>query len=128
VIVVADFGALLRWVGLVQGPPPSADAVVAPDALLAEVIQFARMRHDGRVGPMLADVAEVQIAVLNWYPSNAMAAQLVQLSARADAEIDAALLSPVALAVSLDMPLVTTSRELADLAPETVSVTLLRRR
>jgi hypothetical protein len=127
-IVVADFGALLRWVGLVAGPPPSADAVVAPDALLAEVVQFARVRHDGRVGPMLADIAEVQIAVLNWYPSNAMAAQLVQLSARADAEIDAALLSPVALAASLDMPLVTTSRELADLAPDTVSVTLLRRR
>jgi hypothetical protein len=128
VIVVADFGALLRWVGLVEGQPPSADAIVAPDALLAEVVQFARVRHDGQVGPMLADIAETQMAVLNWYASSAMAAQLVQLSARADADVDVAMLTPLALAASLDMPLVTTSREIADLAGDAVSVTLLRRR
>jgi hypothetical protein len=74
-IVVADLGAPLRWVGLVDGPPPSADVIVAPDALMAQVVEFLRVKHDGRVGPMLSDVAEVQIAVLNWYPSNTMAAE-----------------------------------------------------
>lgn len=127
-IVVADLGALLRWVGLVRGPAPAADVLVAPDALLAEVVQFSRLRLDGRVGPMLADVAEVQMAVLNWYPSNTMTAQLVQLSAQADAELDVVLLSPVALAATLEIPLVTTNRDLADLAAGVVSVTLLPRR
>jgi hypothetical protein len=124
-MVVADFGALLRWVGLVNGPPPQADAIVAPDALMAEVVQFLRVRHDGRVGPMLADVAEVQIAVLNWYPSHIMGSQLVQLSARAAADTDVVLISPVALAASLEIPLVTTNRELADLAAGLVTVTML---
>lgn len=111
-----------------RGPAPAADVLVAPDALLAEVVQFSRLRLDGRVGPMLADVAEVQMAVLNWYPSNTMTAQLVQLSAQADAELDVVLLSPVALAATLEIPLVTTNRDLADLAAGVVSVTLLPRR
>ena len=125
---MADLGALLRWVGLVKGPPPVADVVVAPDALMAQVVQFLRVKHGGRVATMLSDVAEVQMAVLNWYPSNTMAAQLVQLAARADAEIDVTLLSPVALAATLEIPLVVTNRELADLAAGHVSVTLLAAR
>jgi hypothetical protein len=127
-IVVADLGALLRWVGLVKGPPPSADVIVAPDALMAEVVEFLRVKHDGRVGPMLSDIAEVQIAVLNWYPSNTMAAQLVHLASRADPDIDVSLLSPVALASTLEIPLVTTNRDLADLAVGLVTVTLLSAR
>lgn len=124
-IVVADFGAVLRWVGLVKGPPPRADAIVAPDALVPEIVQYLRVRHDGRVGPMLADIAEVQIAVLNWYPSHTMASQLAQLAARAEPDTDVVLVSPVALAASLAVPLVTTNRVLADLAADVVTVTLL---
>ena len=90
-------------------------------------MQFLRVKHDGLVGAMLADVAEVQMAVLNWYPANTMAAQLVQLSARAGADIDVALISPVALAATLEIPLITTNRDLADLAAGLVSVTLLPR-
>ena len=126
-IVVVDLGALLRWVGLVKGTTPLADTVVAPDALLAEVIEFARVRRDGRSGPMLADVAEVQMAVQRWYPSYAMAAQLTQVAARAAADLDVALLSPIALASTLEIPFVTTNRDLAELAHDVVpSVTLLR--
>lgn len=95
---------------------------------MAEVVQFLRVKHDGRVGPMLSDVAEVRIAVLNWYPSNTMAAQLVHLSSRADPDIDVSLLSPVALASTLEIPLVTTNRDLADLAVGLVTVTLLSAR
>lgn len=77
---------------------------------------------------MLSDAAEVQIAVLNWYSSNMMAAQLVQLSSRADSDIDVSLLSPVALAATLEIPLVTTNRDLAELAVGLVTVTLLAAR
>jgi hypothetical protein len=126
-IVVADLGALLRWVGLVDGPRPACDAVVVPDALMAEVVQFLRVKHDGRVGPILADITEVQMAVLNWYPTHTMSARLVDVAIRADADIDTTLLTPVALAMSLEIPLVATNRDVADLAAGVVSVTLLPR-
>lgn len=95
---------------------------------MAEVVEFLRVKHDGRVGPMLSDLAEVQNAVLNWYPFNTMAAQLVHLASRADPDIDVSLLSPVALALTLEIPLVTTNRDLVDLAVGLVTVTLLSAR
>jgi hypothetical protein len=54
-----------------------------------------------------------------------MAAQLVHLASRADPDIDVSLLSPLALASTLEIPLVTTNQDLADVAVGLLTVTLL---
>ncbi len=127
-LAVADLGALLRWSGLVRGPAPQSSAIVCPDALVAEVIEYLRVRHDDRVGSMLADLAGVEMAVDRFYPSGDMSATLAEVAARAPTDLDVALCSPVALAIKLGLPLVTTSSELAALAhPHVAEVTVLGR-
>ena len=127
-LAVADLGALLRWSGLVAGAAPQCSALVCPDALLTEVIEYLRVRCDGRLAPMLAELANVEMSVSRFYDTNAMTATLADVAVRAPADLDVTLCSPVALAMKLGIPLVTTSMELAALAVTHVpEVTLLGR-
>lgn len=58
-IAVGDLGAVLRWVGLVSGPVPPIRRLVSADALLGEVVEYLKIRHDSvpaRVGPDLIEM------------------------------------------------------------------------
>ncbi len=127
-VAVADLGALLRWSGQVGGAAPQCDAVVCPDALVAEVLEYLRVLHDGRLGPMLADLANVELSVDRFYDTSSMAATVAELATLTPSDLDVALCTPVALAAKLELPLVTTSPELAVMAAAHVpQVVLLRR-
>lgn len=122
-IAVGDLGAVLRWVGLVPGPPPELRRLVSADALLGEVVEYLEVRFDGRQEPMSSALAEIQFAVHEWYPTWPVASRLVAIATAAGTDMDATLLVPVAVAAETALPLATTSTEIAELAqPHVTSV------
>jgi hypothetical protein len=66
VIAVGDLGAVLRWVGLVPGPPPALRRLVSADALLGEIVEYLKVRFDGQGERVSSSLAEVQFAVHEW--------------------------------------------------------------
>ena len=124
-VAVADLGSLLRWCGLLEGAKPSCAAIVCPDALVAEVLEFLRAHHDGRLGPMLADLVDVELSVRRFYASAPMASTLAEIASLAPADLDLVLCSPIALAAKLELPLATTSTEIATLAVRHVPQVIL---
>ena len=124
-MAVVDLGALLRWCGQMAGTAPQCASVVCPDALVTEVIEYLRLQHDGNLGPMLADLAEVEMSVERFYDSSAMASTLTELASIAPADLDVILCSPIALAAKLQLPLATTSTEIATLAVRHVPQVIL---
>lgn len=124
-IAVGDLGAVLHWVGLVPGGTSPMRAVVSADALLGEIVEYLKVRHDGAAAAVVQDLTEVQIAVSQWYPTWPVAGRLAALATGSGTDLDATLLVPVALAAEIGLPLATTSDEIADVARPHVSVVVL---
>lgn len=125
-IAVGDLGAVLRWVGLVGGPAPPLRRLVSADALLGEVVEYLKVRHDSAPAAVAADLVEIQLAVPEWYPTWPVAGRLAELATSTGVDLDATLLTPVAVAAETGLPLATTSDEIADLArPHVTSVLLV---
>ncbi|MGH9184848.1 MAG: hypothetical protein ACRD0U_03360 [Acidimicrobiales bacterium] len=125
-IAVGDLGAILRWVGLLPGPPPSLRRLVSADALLGEVIEYLKVRFDARPEPVISSLAEVQFAVHEWYPTWPVAGRLATIATTSGVDLDATLLAPIAVAAETGLPLATTSTEIAELAaPHVGSVLVL---
>lgn len=125
-IAVGDLGAVLRWVGLVAGPPPALRRLVSADALIGEVIEYLKVRFDGRPEPVTSSLADIQFAVHDWYPTWPVAGRLVTIATSSGVDLDATLLVPIAVAAETSLALATTSPEIAELAtPHVHSVLLL---
>lgn len=122
---VGDLGAVLRWVGLLPGPAPELRSIVSADALLGELLEYVRARFDGRPGLMNSSMAEIQFAVDEWYPTWPVLGRLTSISTTISG-LDVTLLTPIAISAELDLPLATTSAEIATIArPFVPSVVLL---
>lgn len=124
-IAVGDLGAVLRWVGLVPGPQPALRRLVSADALLGEVIEYLKVRFDGRPASILPALTEIQFAIDEWYPTWPASARLVAVTTAAGVELDTTLLVPIAVAAETGLPLATTSPEIAALAQPHVTAVLL---
>jgi hypothetical protein len=125
VIAVGDLGGILRWVGLLDGPAPLLRRLVSADALLGEVIQYLKVRHDSDPSLVSADLTEIQVAIHEWYPTWPVAGRLAGLATTTGIDLDATLLAPVAVAAETGLPLATTSEEIAELARPHVSAVVL---
>jgi hypothetical protein len=125
VIAVGDLGGVLRWVGLLDGPAPLLRRLVSADALLGEVVEYLKVRHDSDPAAVIADLTEIQLAVHEWYPSWPVAGRLAGLATAAGVGLDATLLTPVAIAAETGLPLATTSEEIAEVARPHVSAVVL---
>lgn len=124
-IAVGDLGGVLRWVGLLDGPAPQLRRLVSADALLGEVIQYLKVRHASDPGLVTADLTEIHVAVHEWYPTWPVAGRLAALTTTTGIDLDATLLTPVAVAAETGLPLATTSEEIAELARPHVSAVVL---
>ena len=124
-IAVGDLGGILRWVGLLEGPAPLLRRLVSADALLGEVVQYLKVRHDSDPATVAADLTEIQLAVHEWYPSWPVAGRLAGLATTTGIDLDATLLTPVAIAAETGLPLATTSDEIAEVARPHVSAVVL---
>jgi hypothetical protein len=125
VIAVGDLGAVLRWVGFVEGPAPLLRRLVSADALLGEIIEYLKVRFDGRRGPVAAALTEIQFAVHEWYPTWPVAGRLAEIATTSGVDLDATLLTPIAVAAETGLALATTSHEIAELARAHVNSVLL---
>ena len=125
-IAVGDLGAVLRWVGLVSGPVPPIRRLVSADALLGEVVEYLKVRHDSVPARVGADLIEIQLAVPEWYPTWPVVGRLAEVATSTGFGLDATLLTPVAVAAETGLPLATTSQEIAEVArPHVTSVLLV---
>jgi hypothetical protein len=116
VIAVGDLGAVLRWVGLVPGPAPDLRRLVSADALLGEIVEYLKVRFDGRSDRVSSSLAEIQFAVHEWYPTWPVVGRLATVATSGGVDLDATLLVPIAVAADTGLPLATTSVEIAQLA------------
>ena len=124
-IAVADLGAVLRWVGLLGGPPAPLRQVVTADALLGEIVEYLKTRFEGRPELVASTLTEIRFSVHEWYPTWPVAGRLAALATTTGVELDATLLTPVVLAAETGLPLATTSEEIADVARPHVSAVVL---
>jgi hypothetical protein len=100
--------------------------VVSADALIGEVIEYLKVRHDSDPAAVAADLTEIQLAVHEWYPTWPVAGRLAGLATTTGVDLDATLLTPIALAGETGLPLATTSEEIAEIArPHVAAVVLL---
>jgi hypothetical protein len=116
VIAVGDLGAVLRWVGLVAGADLPFRRLVSADALLGEIVEYLKVRFDGRRDRVVSNLAEIQFAVHEWYPTWPVAGRLVEIVTVSGVDLDATLLIPIAVAAETALTFATTSAEIADLA------------
>jgi hypothetical protein len=125
VIAVGDLGAVLRWVGLLGGPSPLLRRLVSADALLGEVIEYLKVRFESEPHVVASTLVEIQFSVHEWYSTWPVAGRLATLATTGGVELDATLLTPIAVAAETGLPLATTSDEMADLARPHVTAVLL---
>lgn len=124
-IAVGDLGAVLRWVGLLGGAPPPLRRMVSADALLGELVEYLKVRFESRPQLVATTLTEIQFSVHEWYPTWPVAGRLVTLATTTGVELDATLLTPIAVAAETGLGLATTSDEIAELARPHVSAVLL---
>lgn len=124
-IAVGDLGAVLRWVGLVPGPAPALRRLVSADALLGEIVEYLKIRFDGRDERVASSLAEIQFSVHEWYPTWPVVGRLATVATAGGVDLDATLLAPIAVAADTGLPLATTSVEIAELAAPHVGSVLV---
>jgi hypothetical protein len=105
--VVADAGGLLVVAGLLEGLTHEAEEIVALDATSLLVAEYLVLRHSGRPARADVDYGLACAAVAEWFPVRSLA-----LEAAMAAEDDIDGVAALALAHSLQVPLVTKNREL----------------
>jgi hypothetical protein len=107
--VVADAGGLLVLAGLLEGVVHAVDEIVVLDATSLLVAEYLALRHEGTPERAHAEFALATRVVAEWFPVRAVAMEAALTADAAGQDIDAA--ASLALAHSLDAPLVTKNRE-----------------
>lgn len=107
--VVADGGGLLVLAGLLVGVAHVVDEVVVLDATSLLVAEYLALRHEGAPERAQAEFAVATRVVAEWFPARAVAMEAALTADLTDGDIDTA--ASLALAHSLDVPLVTRNRE-----------------
>ena len=74
---------------------------------------------------MLADLVDVELSVRRFYACAPMASTLAEVASIVPTDLDVILCSPIALAAKLQLPLTTTSTEIATLAVRHVPQVIL---
>ena len=106
---VADAGGLLVLSGLLHGQPPEVGEVLALDATSPLVAEYLALHYEGAPRRARRDFDLALRTVAEWFPVRAIALDAV-LAAGESLEVDSA--ASMALAESLDVPLVTKNRDL----------------
>lgn len=106
---VADAGGWLVLAGLLKGKTHDVDEVLVLDATSLLVAEYLAVRHDGAPDRARAEFALAMRVVAEWFPVRAVAIDAA-LAAGANDDVDA--LAALALAESLNVPLVTKNPDL----------------
>lgn len=106
--VVADAGGLLVLAGLLEGVEHRVHDIVALDATTLLVAEYLSLRHEGVPDRAEVDFAVVVRIVAEWFPARALAMEAAATAAEVEGDIDGA--ASLALAHSLELPLVTKNR------------------
>jgi len=107
---VADAGGWLVLAGLLEGVTHDVDEVLVLDATSLLLAEYLAVRHEGAPDRARAEFALAVRVVAEWFPVRAVAIDAA-LAAGAHDDVDA--LAALALAESLNVPLVTKNRDLA---------------
>ncbi|MGH9244520.1 MAG: hypothetical protein ACRD29_09420 [Acidimicrobiales bacterium] len=108
--VVADAGGLLVLAGLLEGVEHAVDEILALDATSLLVAEYLAVRHEGAPHRARVDFNLTTRIVREWFPVRAVAIEAAIDAVGHDGDIEP--LASLALAESLDVPLVTKNREL----------------
>ncbi|HZA77055.1 MAG TPA: hypothetical protein VE623_11785 [Acidimicrobiales bacterium] len=98
---------------------------MSADALLGDVIEYLKVRFDGRTERVASSLAEIQFAVHEWYPTWPVATRVAEIATSGGVDLDATLLVPVAVAAETGLALATTSTEIAELAAPHVGTVII---
>ena len=107
--VVADAGGLLVLAGLLEGIAHEVDEILALDATSLLIAEYLAFRHEASPHRAHGDFAAVVHVVREWFPVRGLAVEAA-LSAPSLEDVDGH--AALALAESLDTPLVTKNAEL----------------
>ena len=110
--VVADASGLLVLAGLVEGIVHEADEILALDATSLLVAEYLALRHEGTPDRARVDYGSVGQIVREWFPVRGLAVEAAIAASPDDIDGQSAL----ALAESLQVPLVTKNVELSSRA------------
>lgn len=105
---VADAGGWLVLAGLLEGVTHEVEEVLVLDATSLLLAEYLAVRHEGAPARAQAEFALAMRVVAEWFPVRAIAIDAAL--APGDADVDA--MAALALAESLDVPLVTKHRDL----------------
>ena len=108
---VADAGGLLVLAGLLRGVNHDVDEILVLDATSLLVAEYLALRHEGAPVRARAEFGLVFGVVREWFPVRASAIDIAIDATGTINDVDG--LASLALAHSLQLPLVTKNRELA---------------
>jgi hypothetical protein len=108
--VVADAGGLLVLAGLLEGVWHQVDEVLVLDATSLLVAEYLALRHEGAPDRARVEFGLAAGVVREWYPVRTLALDAAIATNGAFDDIDA--MASLALAESLEVPLVTKDPEL----------------
>lgn len=106
---VADAGGLLVLAGLLEGTVHEVEDVLALDATSLLVAEYLVLRHEGASSRARAEFGLASRVVSEWFPVRVLAMDAAIAATSRDLDGSVAL----ALAESLNLPLMTKNRELA---------------
>jgi hypothetical protein len=107
---VADAGGLLVLAGLLAGVDHEVDEILVLDSTALMVAEYLSLRHRGAPFRARTEYGLVGRVVREWFPVRALALDAV-LAAGDDGDVEAH--AALALAESLEVPVVTKNRDLA---------------
>jgi hypothetical protein len=108
--VVADAGGLLVLSGLLEGVLHQADEILVLDATSLLVAEYLALRNEGAPDRVRVEFGLAIGVVREWYPVRTLAVEAAIVTSGDFDDIDA--LASLALAESLEVPLVTKNAEL----------------
>ena len=108
--VVADAGGLLVLAGLLEGVSHDVDEILVLDATSLLVAQYLALRHEGAPDRARVEFGLAAGVVREWYPVRPLAIDAALAVSAPDDDLDG--VASLALAESLDVPLVTKNSEL----------------
>ena len=108
--VVADAAGLLVLSGLLEGVSHQADEILVLDATSLLVAEYLALRNEGAPDRVRVEFGLAIVVVREWYPVRTLAVEAAIVTSGDFDDIDA--LASLALAESLEVPLVTKNAEL----------------